>query len=245
MAIKKTQHKTMAQAVAAAQAEMSNAVKDSTNPHFKKTYASLAAIRDIVIPAYASHGVAVVQEIIGVDGFAGVKTTLYWQGDPSVPRESMPAGELMTPIGTGRNASQDCGSAATYYRRYQLAACAGIAQEDDDASSAPQVQNSRPAAPAAAPRPQNSTPARAAVEALVGVPTSCPKCNGPVWDNRKRKADDPSWRGPFFGCKDKDVCRWAMWNAPESADETVQPDTKSVPPPMPEAPPYNDDEIPF
>ena len=157
---KKTKHETMAQAVAAAQAEMSNAIKDSSNPHFKTTFASLAAIRDIVIPAFSAHGVAVVQEVIGMDGHAGVRTTLYWQGSPDTPRESMPAGDLMTAIGGGRNASQDCGSAATYYRRYQLAACAGIAQEDDDAESAP-VRPTRPQPSTRAPDTTGRPKARA------------------------------------------------------------------------------------
>ena len=40
----------------------------------------------------------------------------------------------------------------------------------------------------------------------------CPKCNGAVWDNRQKKAEDASRsKWPDFSCKDKAECRWAVW----------------------------------
>ena len=68
--------------------------------------------------------------------------------------------------------------------------------------------NTRKAPPKQAPRKP-----RAAVESLVGVPTECPKCGGRIWDNRDKKQAEPSWRGPWFSCRDK-VCGWATWDAP-------------------------------
>ena len=65
---KKPVHENAAAAIAAAQANMNNAIKDATNPHFKKQYASLAAVRDVVIPAFSAEGVAVLQPIEGEDG---------------------------------------------------------------------------------------------------------------------------------------------------------------------------------
>ena len=112
-----THHPTMATAVAAAQLQMSNATKNAKNPHFRNDYADLSAVRDIVIPAYASYGVACVSEVIGRDGFAGVRTTLYWQGDPDKPRETMPGGDIMIPIGNGRNVPQEIGGLSSYFRR--------------------------------------------------------------------------------------------------------------------------------
>ena len=42
--------------------------------------------------------------------------------------------------------------------------------------------------------------------------TSCPKCGGDVWDNRERIKDGKmSPKAPKFSCKDKDVCKWALW----------------------------------
>lgn len=190
-------HPTMATAVAAAQLEMSNALKDSRNPHFRTQYASLASVRDVVVRAYAANGVAVVQEVIGCDGQAGVKTTLYWQGDPDKPRESMPAGDLMTPIGSGRNTPQECGSLTTYYRRYMLAAAGGIGQEDDDAQS----QQAPPKRAVAARKP--SPPAQPAAT----IPP-CPVCGGRVVDNRMRASNARANgdRAPWFFCSRNADC---------------------------------------
>ena len=98
---KPTAHPNAATAIAAAQANMSNAVKDSTNPHFKQQYASLAAVRDIVVPAFAAEGVGVLQPIEGENGAARVRTLLLW-GDQVIE-----AGNCSIPIGGGRNAAQD------------------------------------------------------------------------------------------------------------------------------------------
>ena len=47
-------------ALAKAQAAMDNVVKDSANPHFKSRFASLAAVRDVVIPALAEQGLSLI-----------------------------------------------------------------------------------------------------------------------------------------------------------------------------------------
>ena len=44
-----------------AQAAMGCAVKDSKNPHFRSSYASLSAVIDAVIPVLNEHGVGVLQ----------------------------------------------------------------------------------------------------------------------------------------------------------------------------------------
>jgi len=39
----------------------------------------------------------------------------------------------------------------------------------------------------------------------------CAKCGHEVWDNRSKKAEDPSKaKWPDFSCKDK-ACKWAVW----------------------------------
>ena len=83
-------------------------------------------------------------------------------------------------------------------------------------------------APPRAPERKQS-PAVAAAAAVVGVPTACPKCDGRIWDNRDKKQAEPSWRGPWFSCRDK-VCGWATWDAPP-----MDAPADAVP----------DDEIPF
>lgn len=40
----------------------------------------------------------------------------------------------------------------------------------------------------------------------------CPKCNGPVWDNRPKKADGSmKATAPDLSCKDKENCGWKQW----------------------------------
>ena len=90
--------------------------------------------------------------------------------------------------------------------------------------------NTRTAPQKTAPRTESAAVAAAA--AVVGVPTECPKCDGRIWDNQKRKREEPTWRGPWFSCRDKESCKWVMWEAP-------------APQSTPEPEPVSDDEIPF
>lgn len=40
----------------------------------------------------------------------------------------------------------------------------------------------------------------------------CPKCDGPVWDNRDKKASGEfNPKSPDFACRDKDGCGWTLW----------------------------------
>jgi hypothetical protein len=123
----------LAAALVKAQAEVQNATKDSKNPHFKSSYASLASVLDTTKPVLAKYGLAVVQ----MPGFADGCATL----DCVIVHES---GEWMG--GTAgaplqKNDPQGVGSALTYLRRYSLAALAGITQEDDDGNAASHGQS--------------------------------------------------------------------------------------------------------
>tara|TARA_R110002020_G_C16196807_1_gene765919 strand:+ start:422 stop:1084 length:663 start_codon:yes stop_codon:yes gene_type:complete len=123
-----TKHESFAAAIAAAQANMNNAIKGSVNPHFKSRYADLAAVRDVVLPALNAEGVAVLQSIDGEDDVITVSTTLLWGA------ERIEAGRCSISISGERNRAQGAGKVASYLRRYQLASL-GIAQEDDDGQS--------------------------------------------------------------------------------------------------------------
>lgn len=121
----------LATALAKAQAAMSNVTKDSTNPAFKSKFASLAAVRDVVIPAFAAEGIAVIQMPGNTeDGRVSIKTVLLHESG------QLDCGTVST-VATvrGGNDAQAVGSALTYLRRYALAAIAGVAQEDDDANA--------------------------------------------------------------------------------------------------------------
>lgn len=122
-------HKTLYSALAAAQAEMGRAVKDSANPAFKSKYADLASVMDACMPALTRHGIAVLQPAFDDDSGRYVKTIF-------VHGESGESVECRVPLIVGKNDMQGYGSASTYARRYGLMGMAGIAPEDDDGNAA-------------------------------------------------------------------------------------------------------------
>jgi hypothetical protein len=122
-------------ALAAAQAEVENAIKGNVNPHFKSRYADLAEVLNTVRPTFAKHGLSILQST-AFDGVnVSVTTTLAHAegGWVSSCASCVPA----------RVDAQGIGAATTYLRRYALAAMAGVAQEDDDGNAASHQQ--RPA----------------------------------------------------------------------------------------------------
>lgn len=127
----------LAKALAAAQAEIENASKASVNPHFKNRYADLAEILNTSRPVLSKHGLSIVQMPFFSEGKVGVETVLMHESGQWI------ANELLGPC--VKQDPQGVGSAITYYRRYSLAAFAGIAQEDDDANTA--SGKSQPPAP--------------------------------------------------------------------------------------------------
>lgn len=128
-------------ALAKAQSAMDNVVKDSTNPHFRSRFASLAALRDVVIPALAAEGIAVVQMPGNDDkGRVTIRTVLLHESGV------LDCGTVATTATVrGGNEAQALGSSVSYLRRYSLAAICGVAQEDDDGNaSGPRGGATRP-----------------------------------------------------------------------------------------------------
>jgi len=117
----------LATALASAQSEMKNAKLNKVNPHFKSKYADLAEIRDTVTPALSKHGIAVVNGTDATEGGLHVVTRLIHKSGQWI--------ESRFPIAYDK--PQTMGSAITYGKRYNLAAVANIAaDEDDDANAA-------------------------------------------------------------------------------------------------------------
>ena len=115
-------------ALAKAQSEVENAVKGSTNPHFKSKYADLAEVLNTVRPVFAANGLSIIQ-IPSFDGaMASVTTCLAHAKGGTITGVSscVPA----------KTDAQGIGAATTYLRRYSLASVCGVAQEDDDGQSA-------------------------------------------------------------------------------------------------------------
>lgn len=111
-----------------AQAEMVNASKDSTNPHFKSKYADLTSVRDACVPFLNKNGIAVLQPIIQLEGKQYIKTMLLHETGEFM--------ECLTEIMHAQNTAQAHGSGITYARRYGLQSLVCIGAEDDDGQKA-------------------------------------------------------------------------------------------------------------
>ena len=96
--------------------------KDSKNPHFKNTYASLTQILSEVKPLLTECGLVLVQPI----SLDGVGTTI-------IDCETGEKIETIISLPSNLN-PQQLGSAITYFRRYTLASLLAL-EIDDDAQS--------------------------------------------------------------------------------------------------------------
>src|SRR5882757_1561866 len=119
-------------AFAKAQLEISNPIFDSVNPHFKNKYASLAAIRNAVLPCMNKHGICVMQDIQRTEkGIQCVTSFTHVSGEKYISHA------LEIPV--IKYDAQALGSAITYARRYQLQTLVSIVGDsDDDAEAAVQ-----------------------------------------------------------------------------------------------------------
>jgi hypothetical protein len=120
-------------ALAKAQAELQNPVKEATNPHFKSKYATLDAGLNIVRECLSKHGVSFMQPTRVEDGILMLETRLACGGQWIVSEYPVCAFPVK---------HQEMGSALTYARRYSLFSLVGIAgEEDDDANAATSSTN--------------------------------------------------------------------------------------------------------
>jgi hypothetical protein len=117
-------------AMASAQGEMKPAIKDATNPHFKSKYADLSSVFEAIRAPFAKHGLSVWQELGNAEGGVTVTTRVVHKSGQWVE-----FGPLVVPA--GKQDAQGLGSAATYARRYGLAAALGVVADlDDDGNAA-------------------------------------------------------------------------------------------------------------
>lgn len=118
----------LAAALSKAQASITGALKDSSNPFFKSKYADLAACWDACRKQLTENGLAVVQTTDVLPECVVVTTTLVHSSGQWIK------GQL--PVKAKDDGPQAQGSGITYARRYALAAIVGLAQIDDDAEAA-------------------------------------------------------------------------------------------------------------
>jgi len=131
----------LAAALAAAQAAMDTAKKDSSNPFFKSTYADLASVWDACRRPLTDNGLAVIQTTGNHEDKIIIETMLTHKSGQWVSSTLE-----LTPK---QNDPQSVGSAITYGRRYSLAAMVGVApDEDDDGNAASGHTAEKPKQPA-------------------------------------------------------------------------------------------------
>ncbi len=225
---------TLAPALVKASAELRAITKDSTNPHFRSTYASLDTIIDTVRPVLARHGLTVLQgassphtdEHGRLTAFTVETLLLHASGEFISNAVVMPVGKADP---------QGAGAAVTYGRRYALAAMLSLAtEEDDDGNSAmptPKQQAQQIVRAAAEPA---RGPLADAVERVtqhakqqtqaVGDDPACPTCGGRMWDNREGKKNP---KAPDFKCRDKQ-CDGVIWPPKNGAAPKAAPQPAPV-----------------
>jgi len=122
-------------ALVSAQAEIGNATKNATNPHFRSDYANLEAVLFTVKPILAKHDLSVVQFPGYEDGACTLSTiVLHKSGEWLQSKAGAPL---------DRPTAWSVGSCVTYLRRYSLASICQMTQEDDDGSAASEPPNPR------------------------------------------------------------------------------------------------------
>ena len=118
----------IALALSKAQAQITGALKDSSNPFYKSKYADLASVWDACREHLAANELSVIQTL-GNSGDDVTVISFLAHSSGEFFRSSVSA----KPV---KNDPQGLGSAITYLRRYSLAAIVGVAQIDDDAEAA-------------------------------------------------------------------------------------------------------------
>jgi len=115
-------------ALSKAQGIMKPAIKDSTNPHFKSSYADLASVWEACRDALSKNGLAITQTM-DLLGDKQVLVTMLGHISGQFIKSA-----IALPI--QRPGSQELGSCLSYCRRYALAAMVGVYQDDDDGEKA-------------------------------------------------------------------------------------------------------------
>lgn len=134
----------LAAALAKAQGEVGTVTKDSANPFYKNSYASLAAVWEATRPILSKHQLSVVQMPSHDEAGYYVETQLMHSSGQWIRSRT-----YMKPV---KDDPQGIGSLISYARRYALQAVTMICPDDDDGEvamgrTAPQkpVESSKPA----------------------------------------------------------------------------------------------------
>jgi hypothetical protein len=118
----------LAAALSKAQGEITGAIRDSTNPHFRSKYADLSSVWEGIRRPFSANGLSVVQGLSSSEAGVNCETMLLHASGQWISSSlTIPADKIN---------AHGFGSAATYARRFGLQAIAGIAPIDDDGNAA-------------------------------------------------------------------------------------------------------------
>ncbi len=123
----------LAGALSKAQGEITCAIKDGMNPHFKSKYATLSSVWEACREPLSKHGLAVVQTTQPENDQLIMVTTLMHSSGQWI--------KSLMPVIAMKSTPQAIGSATTYARRYSLASMVGVAPDDDDDANEAQSGN--------------------------------------------------------------------------------------------------------
>ena len=132
----------LAAALAKAQAEVGTVHKDSANPFYKNSYASLAAVWEATRPVLSKHQLSVVQMPSSDERGYYVETQLMHSSGQWIRSRT-----YMKPA---KEDPQGIGSLISYARRYALQAVTMICPDDDDGEAA--MGRNAPQKPTEAPK---------------------------------------------------------------------------------------------
>lgn len=157
----------LAPALAAAQGELTDALKTSDNPHFKSKYADLAEVLQTARPVLSRHGLALIQGAGSVyEGKVAVTSMLLHKSGQWIQDT------LTVPL--AKNDAQGVVAGVTYGRRCGGAAIIGIAQDDDDGETVVGRGSGKGAAKTkAAPKPE------APVQSAEALSKAFKECDSP------------------------------------------------------------------
>jgi len=135
----------LAAALAKAQAEVGTVHKDSANPYFKSSYASLAAVWEATRPILSKHGLSIVQLPSHDEAGYYVETMLMHGSGQWIKSRT-----YMKPA---KDDPQGIGSLISYARRYALQAVTMVCPDDDDGEAAMGRNSNAPQKPVESPKP--------------------------------------------------------------------------------------------
>jgi len=117
-------------ALAKAQSEVQDAVRNSTNPHFQSRYADLQSVWAAIREPFTKHGLSILQlPDYDPERKIAVVTTVvgHKAGHKLSFRTTMPV---------SKDNAHGAGSGITYAKRYALQSVGGVAPDDDDGNAA-------------------------------------------------------------------------------------------------------------